>query len=399
MNFDFKELKSQFKKELTDNILKYWTTEVYDSNKKIFIGKIDNNNKKYPEASVSAVYISRILWTFSAAYRVYPTPENKKMAEEAFRIVIEDFWDEENGGIFWSVFAGGKPEETKKHFYAQAFFIYALSEYYLAFRNEKAKQIAVSLFMLIESFGYDSEFGGYFEAASANWEKPTDQRLSEKDLDTEKSMNTHLHILEAYTNLYRIFNDNHLKKRLKELINIFQTNIINTETGHLFIYFNKNWAPYTNYISYGHDIETTWLLCEAAEVLGDKTIIKVVKDRAVELSEIFYKEGVAKHGGIYHEKIDGNLLEQFDWWVQAESVIGFFNSWQISGDKKFLQQALKSWEFIQQNIIDKKYGEWIWGVDSNLKPLSNNKTCHWKSSYHNSRMCLEMVKRIQKEIS
>jgi mannobiose 2-epimerase len=206
-----------------------------------------------------------------------------------------------------------------------------------------------------------------------------------------------LHILEAYTNLYRIFNDSHLNKRIKQLISIFQSKIINAETGHLFVYFNKDWTPYANHISYGHDIETTWLLQEAAEVLGDKTTIKEVKESAVKLSETFLNEGVARHGGIYYEKVNGNLLEQFDWWVQAESVVGLFNSWQISGNEKFLQQAIKSWEFIREHIIDKKHGEWIWGVDANLKPVPNNKICHWKAPYHNSRMCLEMIKRIQKE--
>ncbi|HRX12834.1 MAG TPA: AGE family epimerase/isomerase, partial [Draconibacterium sp.] len=196
--------KKQFENELTDNILNYWVKEVYDTSRRTFFGRITNEGKKFPEAPLSAVFTTRVLWTFSAAHRFFPTAIYKKMADEAFRILVETFWDNENGGIYWSVFPDGKPEDTKKQFYAEAFFIYALSEYWLAFKDEKAKQLAVSMFMLMEKYAFDAEFGGYIEANTADWKETTDQRLSPKDLDVKKSMNTHLHILEAYTNLYRI---------------------------------------------------------------------------------------------------------------------------------------------------------------------------------------------------
>jgi len=386
--------KKQFENELTDNILNYWVKEVYDTSRRTFFGRITNEGKKFPEAPLSAVFTTRVLWTFSAAHRFFPTAIYKKMADEAFRILVETFWDNENGGIYWSVFPDGKPEDTKKQFYAEAFFIYALSEYWLAFKDEKAKQLAVSMFMLMEKYAFDAEFGGYIEANTADWKETTDQRLSPKDLDVKKSMNTHLHILEAYTNLYRIHKVEEVEKKVEHLLRVFLDKILDEETGHLILFFDKDWTVRSEIDSYGHDIEATWLMHEAAEVLGKKEIIEEVEHVAIKMSEVAIKEGLAPHGGMYYEKAEGHLQEQFDWWPQAEAVVGFFNTWQITNDEKYLEYAKKSWKFIQDNIVDKKNGEWFWGVDSNLKPLKTDKVSPWKAPYHNGRMCMEMIRRI-----
>lgn len=386
--------KKQFENELTDNIMNYWVKEVYDTSRRTFFGRITNEGKKFPEAPLSAVFTTRVLWTFSAAHRFYPTAIYKKMADEAFRILVETFWDNENGGIYWSVFPDGKPEDTKKQFYAEAFFIYALSEYWLAFKDEKAKQLAVSMFMLMEKYAFDAEFGGYIEAKTADWKETTDQRLSPKDLDVKKSMNTHLHILEAYTNLYRIHKAEELEKKVEHLLRVFLDKILDEETGHLILFFDKDWTVRSEIDSYGHDIEATWLMHEAAEVLGKKEIIEEVEHVAIKMSGVAIKEGLAPHGGMYYEKAEGHLQEQFDWWPQAEAVVGFFNTWQITNDEKYLEYAKKSWKFIQDNIVDKKNGEWFWGVDSNLKPLKTDKVSPWKAPYHNGRMCMEMIRRI-----
>ncbi|MBU4037620.1 MAG: AGE family epimerase/isomerase, partial [Proteobacteria bacterium] len=320
---NLKDLKKQFENELTDNILNYWGKEVYDTSRNTFFGRITNEGTKFREAPLSAVFTTRILWTFSAAYRFYPTAIYKKMADEAFRILMETFWDNENGGIYWSVFPDGKPQDKKKQFYAEAFFIYALSEYYLAFNEEKARQIAVSMFMLMEKYAYDMEFGGYIEANTADWNETDDQRLSPKDLDVKKSMNTHLHILEAYTNLYRIYKDEQAEKQLEQLIRIFLDKILDHKTGHLILFFDKDWTVRSEIDSYGHDIEATWLMCEAAEVLGKKELIEEVEHAIQKTLEVTVKEGLADNGGLYYEKAEGHLQEQYDWWPQAESVVGF----------------------------------------------------------------------------
>lgn len=388
------ELKQQFENELTENILNYWIKEVYDEKRKTFCCKINNEGEKFPEAPISAVFITRIMWTFSAAYRFYPKAEYKKMANEAFRVIIETFWDNQNGGIFWSVFPDGRPEDTKKQFYAEAFFIYALSEYWLAFKDEKARQMAISMFMLMEKYAFDPEFGGYIEANTADWKETDDQRLSPKDLDVKKSMNTHLHILEAYTNLYRIHKVEDVEKKVEHLLRVFLDKILDKNRSHLILFFDKDWTVRSNIDSYGHDIEATWLMYEAAEVLGNKGLMEEVEQVAVRISDVTIKEGLAAHGGMYYEKTDGHLHEQFDWWPQAESVVGFYNTWQITKDEKYLGYAKNSWEFTQSHIIDKKKGEWFWGVDSKLKVLNVDKVSPWKAPYHNGRMCLEMIRRI-----
>jgi mannobiose 2-epimerase len=319
------------------------------------------------------------------------------MADEAFRILQESFWDPVNGGIYWSVNPDGTPVDTKKQFYAEAFFIYALSEYYLAFKDETAKQIAESMFMLMEKFAFDSEFDGYFEAKTADWEETDDQRLSPKELNVKKSMNTHLHILEAYTNLYRIWKTEESEKQLRHLIRIFLDKIIDAETYHFHLFFDADWTVRSDIDSYGHDIEGSWLLCEAAEVLGDKELIEEVEKVAIEMAEVTKNEGLDENGGLYYEKDGDHLQEQFDWWPQAEAVVGFFNAWQLTGDEKYLGLTRQSWGFIQKYIIDPENGEWFWGVDAELKTLPNDKVNGWKAPYHNSRMCMEMMRRIAQD--
>ena len=391
---DWQDLKKQFENELTENILDYWINEVYDTSRRTFFCKINNKGERFPEAPISAVFITRIMWTFSATHRFSPKPEYKKMADEAFRVIIETFWDNLNGGIFWSVFPDGRPEDTKKQFYAEAFFIYALSEYWLAFKDEKARQMAISMFMLMEKYAFDPQFGGYIEANTADWKETNDQRLSPKDLDVKKSMNTHLHILEAYTNLYRIHKTVEVGKKVEHLLRVFLDKILDLKSGHLILFFDKDWTVRSNIDSYGHDIEATWLMLEAAEALGKKELIEEVEHVAVKISDVVAKEGLAAHGGMYYEKKDGHMHEQFDWWPQAESVVGFYNTWQITKDDKYLGNAKNSWDFIQTNIIDKKKGEWFWGVDAQLKVLNVDKVSPWKAPYHNGRMCLEMIRRI-----
>lgn len=391
---DWKKLKKEFQNELTDNILNFWVKEVYDTNRQTFFGRITNDHQKFPEAPLSAVFTTRVMWTFAAAHRLFPTAIYKKMADEAFRILQEHFWDKTNGGIYWSVFPDGRPQDTKKQFYAEAFFMYALSEYYLAFKEKKAKQLAVSMFMLMEKYAFDPEYGGYFEACTADWKRTEDQRLSPKDLDVEKSMNTHLHILEAYTNLYRIYKEEQAGEKLEHLIRIFLDKIVDKETGHLILFFDENWKVRSEIDSYGHDIEATWLLCEAAEVLGKKDLMEEVEHIAVKMAQVTQAEGLAEHGGLYYEREGDHLQEQFHWWPMSEAVVGFFNAWQVSGKQEFFDSCVRSWKFTKDYIIDKKHGEWFWGVDENLKVLPGDKVGPWKAPYHNGRMCMEMMRRI-----
>jgi len=391
-----KQLKKQFEHELTDNILYYWVKTVYDPRRRTFYGRITNSGEKFPDAALSAVFTTRIMWTFAAASHYYPTAIYRRMADEAFRILMESFWDNKNGGIYWSVKPDGTPVDTKKQFYAEAFFIYALSEYHRIFHDEQSKQLAVTMFNLMEKYALDAKFGGYFEASTANWQSTKEQYLIPQNPEVKKSMNTHLHILEAYTNLYRIWKDETLKKQLHNLIRIFLDKIINPTTYHFHLFFDADWTVRSDIDSYGHDIEGSWLLCEAADVLGNEELLQEVQPIALKMVAVTRKEGVDKSGGLYYEKEGEKLNKQYDWWPQAETVVGFFNGWQLSGNESYLRQAEKTWDFIQKYIVDRKNGEWFRGVSPDLKPLSGDKVSGWKAPYHNSRMCLEMIRRMDK---
>jgi cellobiose epimerase len=255
---DFTKLQKEFSDELTDNILNYWIKKGYDPHRKTFIGVIDENEKPDPEAPLGVVLISRILWTFSAAYPFYPTAIYKKMADEAWQILSTFFWDNEYGGVYWSVSPSGKPVNDSKQFYAQAFALYAMAEYSRIFDLKNPKQLAVSLFHLIEKNALDPVHGGYFEARTKNWESVAPDFITPQNQpEIKKSMNTHLHILEAYTNLYRICGEEDVKDRIISNLDIFSRIIINTQNHHFHMFFDTEWNVKTTAISYGHDIEGT----------------------------------------------------------------------------------------------------------------------------------------------
>lgn len=392
---DLQQLKAELEKELNGNILDYWIRKVYDPVGETFYGRLNLDETPDPSANKSAVLITRILWTFSAAYRVYPKPEYKQMADEAYRLLTHHFWDVENGGLFWEITGDHQPSDTKKQFYALAFGIYACSEYYLAFGNEQARQLAISLYMIIEAKSFNLANNGYTDVLSKDWERISGLRLSEKEIADTMTMNTHLHILEAYTNLCRIWPDEELRQKLENLLRLFLNKIVNRETWHFNLFFDENWNKVGGVDSYGHDIEGTWLMVEAAEVLCNPVLIAEAKEVAIQMGDVTLKEGiVAAHGGLWYEKENGHLLEEFHWWPQAEAVVGFFNLWQITCDKKYLGQTFKSWDFIKNYISDNQNGEWFWSLDRNLKPFPIEKVNGWKCPYHNGRMCLEVIRRI-----
>jgi len=388
-----------FGQELTDEltrIINYWADITPDKEHEGFYGKIDNNNQVSPNAPKGSVLNARILWTFSAAYNHHPEPVHLDMATRAYQYIINHFIDDQQGGVYWSVDYKGAPLDTKKQVYAIAFTIYALSEYYRASGNEAAKQKAIDLFYLLAERAYDPTQTGYFEAFTKDWKPVADLRLSTKDANEKKTMNTHLHVLEGYTNLYRIWPDRALKEHIGILLNNFFDHFIDQETHHLVLFFDEDWTRKSDLVSYGHDIEATWLLLEAAEVIGDEGMIKRIKQISVPIAEATIK-GMDADGGLWYEyePETNHLIKEKHWWVQAEAMIGFFNAWQICGDEKYLETAIKNWEFIKDKILDKANGEWFWGIDEHgaiMEP--QDKVGIWKCPYHNSRACMEIIRRI-----
>ncbi|WP_058303657.1 AGE family epimerase/isomerase [Gorillibacterium timonense] len=395
-------LLPQVEKELKDNILAFWMNHALDEENGGFRGEIRNDLSVVADAHKSLVLNARILWTFSSAYRLFPDPAYRQMAERALGYLKERFQDPVHGGFYWGVDAKGNPAETKKQVYGQSFVIYALSEWYRATKDQAALDEAVKLFELLEKYAYDPVNKGYVEALNRDWSPTEELSLSGKDLNEPKSMNTHLHVLEGYTNLYRVWPSAALQKTLKELIEVTIQYIVDPKTAHFLLFFDEEWAIKSHHISYGHDIEGSWLLVEAAEVLGNDELTERVKEVAIRMAEATLQEGVDKDGGIWNEaSADGTLLDpNKDWWPQAEAMVGFYNAYQMTEDTRFEDAAVRSWSFIDQYIADRTNGEWYWGVTADGKPvIDQSKVSAWKCPYHNGRACMEMIERLEKKHS
>lgn len=390
-----KQLSSEVKAELENNILPFWMTRMEDCDNGGFYGRISGENELYKSASKGAILNARILWTFSAAYRLLAKKEYLDTATRAKNYIINHFYDKEFGGIYWELDYLGNPVDTKKQIYAIGFAIYGLSEYSRATGEAEALDYAKRLFDVIEKYSFDSERNGYVEALTREWQPIEDMRLSDKDENERKTMNTHLHILEPYTNLYRVWKDERLKKQISNLIDIFLEKILDKETYHLNLFFEDDWTNKYHIVSYGHDIEASWLIHEAALVLGDEDILKKVEPAIVKIAEAA-DEGLNPDGSmIYENFIDkGKVDRELHWWVQAENVVGHINLYQHFGDRQALEKAVKCWNFIKTFIIDGQNGEWHWSVYANHEVnIKDDKAGFWKCPYHNGRMCMEILER------
>jgi mannobiose 2-epimerase len=322
------------------------------------------------------------------------------MANEAFRYLVRYFQDTENGGFYWALDYKGEVSDCKKQIYGQAFTIYGLSEYYKASQDKEALEIAKNCFLLIQKHSFDPVNYGYLEAFTKNWQEIKDNRLSEKDLNEKKSMNTHLHVIEAYANLYSIWPNIELKKAIKNLLNNFEKHIINKSDNHLHLFFTEKWEVKSTEFSFGHDIEAAWLLLEAAEIINNEKEIIKFKEIALKISHAA-TAGLNQNGGLWYE-YDTKTKQwnkEMHWWPQAEAMVGFYNAWQISDDEQYLTHSLNSWSFIKDHLIDHQNGEWFWGLNSDFSLMQNkDKAGFWKCPYHNSRACIEIIKRINLDI-
>ena len=391
--FAAQALASHLKKELTEDILPYWSKKICKGDTG-FYGRISGEEVIDPEAPVGAIMTSRILWTFSNAFRLFRREEYKTMAMQAKSLIINNFYDIEQGGIYWSINPDGTPLDTKKQIYAIAFCIYGLAEWNRASGDEEALELAKKLYRDIEKHSFDTCKNGYFEAFTREWGEIQDMRLSDKDANESKTMNTHLHVLEAYTGLYRVWKDGGLAAQLKNLIGIFLDRILGTDA-HLRLFFDDDWNCGYKIYSYGHDIEASWLLHEAALVLGDEATIGKVEKEVPRIAAAA-GEGFTAKGGMIYEKDNatGHIDGDRHWWVQAESVVGYFNLWQLTGEPSGLENSIECWEFIRNNLIDRENGEWFWSIrQDGTVNRTDDKAGFWKCPYHNGRMCMEIIER------
>jgi len=394
-----KEVLWQFRQEMEEelkNILAYWMKYTIDTENGGFIGKIDHDNAIHAHAAKGSVLNSRILWTFSAAYSLTKQQEYLRVAERAFQYLSEYFIDKQYGGVYWTVNYKGEPLDTKKQVYALAFAVYGLSEFHKASKDEKALNLSNDIYRDIVKYSYDEKNGGYVEALTRDWKESNNLRLSAKDANEKKSMNTHLHVLEAFVNLYRVSPGEILKTQVNELVQLFADRIISKQTNHLVLFFDNEWNEKSNVVSYGHDIEAAWLVQEAREPSDDQGLWGLIRRRSIALTRAA-AEGLDEDGGLWYEydPTKNHLIKQKHSWPQAEAMIGFFNAWQNTSDETFLKQSLKSWDFVKKYIHDKKGGEWYWGVYEDYSPMKQeDKVGLWKCPYHNSRACIEIINRI-----
>ncbi len=390
------EYRGRAERELRDNILRFWLTHAVDRERGGFFGEITADLQVRRDAVRGSLLTSRILWTFSAAYRRFQDPAYREMARWAHRDLRERFWDPEFGGVYWSATADGKPVQQQKQVYAQVFALYALSEYHRATRDPEALDQAVALYRLLEKHARDPLHGGYFEVCTRAWGREEDPRRSALEPLGKKSQNTHLHVVEAYTSLYRVWPEPELKASQSALVEILLTRILDPRTSHLNLFFTADWKPTTESISFGHDIEAAWLLTEAAEVLGDAALLSRIRPLAVEIARVTLREGVDADGALFYEADSQGLTRrEKEWWPQAEAAVGFLNAYQIAGDPQHLRAAYRVWDFIEERLVDRTHGEWFRAILPEGKPSDAPKVSLWKCPYHNGRACLEMMARLE----
>jgi mannobiose 2-epimerase len=392
---DRQQLVYELEAELKE-ILQFWMLYTPDLAHRGFYGKIDELNIPGADAPKGSVLNARICWTFSAAYNHLPKAEYLAIADRAFDYIVNYFSDKKYGGIYWSVDSKGNPLDTKNQVYALAFVIYACSEYHRCAGSEPAKALAIHLYRLIQQYSYDAARGGYLEAFTREWQPINDQRLSAKDANEKKTMNTHLHVLEAYTNLYKIWPQQELADHIALLLYNFDEHIIDRGTKHLGLFFDEDWNLKSDTISFGHDIEAAWLLHEAAIAIDHDELIDKMGHHSLMLADSV-AEGLDKDGGLWYEyePQQQKMVKEKHWWPQAEALVGFTHAWQLSGYEKYLQYVFDNWQFIKQHIKDHKNGEWFWGVDANNNRMpGQDKAGFWKCPYHNGRACLEVIKRL-----
>ena len=394
--------KSEARVLLETNILRFWQERMVDYRQGGFYGRIDGYNVLHPDAEKGAVLNARILWTFSAAARVLNNTPYRILAARAYDYLMQRFMDREQGGVYWSLNADGTPLDTKKQTYAIAFAIYGLAEYVRLTNNQEALNAAIRLFEDLEAHAYKFENekmnkckNGYVEALTRDWQPIADMRLSEKDENGVFTMNTHLHVLEAYTNLYRVLKNvqrddvqgtkERITKQLRTLIDIFANRIFDPATGHLMLFFDEKWQPSNTHTSPGHDIEAAWLLHEALEVLGDEELLNQTLPVIHSLAQA----------------AEENIMDEKEWWCYAEAVVGYIDQWKLYQDEKpiesniNLELAETAFHYIQTHLMDRENGEWFWTILPDGTPdRTHDKAGFWKCPYHNSRMCIEIIERL-----
>jgi mannobiose 2-epimerase len=391
---DIAILRNEWQQSL-EQILHYWHRYTPDHVHGGFLGAVNNANEPIPGAAKGSVLHARILWTFSKAMQKIDEAYLADMAGRAYRYILSAFMDPLYEGVFWSLTPEGQVLDGRKQIYAQAFTLYGMSAYYEATGLKASLDHAIRLYQLIEQYSADTAEEGYFEAFSRDWGPLEDLRLSAKDANEKKTANTHLHIVEAYAALYKVWPDPVLRDRIVQLLHLFHQYFIDPQSGHLKLFFDEHWQEKPDVISYGHDIEAAWLLHQCAEISGDESLADIFQGHAIRTAYAATR-GLDGDGGLWYEfnPQSGQIIREKHWWPQAEAMVGFFHAWQVTGESHWLEKSLGSWTFIQAHILDRQHGEWFWGVRENNEVMpGQDKAGFWKCPYHNGRALMELLER------
>lgn len=383
---------TEIKEHLVNDLIPFWQG-LKDEENGGFYGYLSYDLKLDKKAVKGCILNSRILWFFSNAYMVLGDPSLLESATHAYQFLKEHCVDDEFGGVFWSLTYDGKPEDTTKHTYNQAFSIYALASYYDASKNPEALEIAWKLYDLVESKCKDEY--GYLEAFTRSFEPEENDKLSENGVIAEKTMNTLLHVFEAYTELYRVTKEEKVAKQIRFMMDIIKDKVFNKEIGRQEVFFDRTWNTLIDLYSYGHDIETAWLVDRGLEVLDDEAYTNMLSPITKIITENIYNRAYIDHS-LVNESENGVVDTTRVWWVQAEAVVGFLNGYQKQEDKKFLDASVDIWNYIKKYFIDKRNGsEWFWSVKEDHTPDEKPIVEPWKCPYHNGRMCFEVLRRMK----
>ncbi|MBN2656148.1 MAG: AGE family epimerase/isomerase [Spirochaetales bacterium] len=393
---NWQKLKIRVREELHGSILNYWMEHMRRGDGGLY-GEISNDNIPDPDAPTGLVMVSRFLWTYSEAYRMTERPEYLEFATELYDILISVLTDPEYGGFYWLVDRDGKPVDDKKVLYGQAFALYGLSTFQMISPSAGTEKLCREIFGYLERYGRDRELGGYYEACSRDWAYGGVNNLGADDMACEKSMNTNLHMLEAYTRYYLQSRREDVKEALVSLIRIITDKIYDRSTGHQKLYFSKDWTPAGDVESYGHDVETSWLLWEALQILGDENLQVEYRETVLRLLDVSSVKATAPDGSLYNEKHDGHLDKTRIWWVQAEYAVSLMNGWEMTGNEEYLIKLEKLWNYIETQQTDRVKGEWFWGIKDDGSVLDREKGGMWKTPYHNGRASMELIHRIEKQ--
>lgn len=400
------QTKEVLKNQLLAKVLPFWLSQ-QDNTNGGFYGKLSIDLETDPLAPKGGVMMSRFLWTFSHSYNVLKEPEYKLAADHAYHFMTEALWDNEYGGIYWLVDAEGKPLNPIKHVYAQSFAIYGLSEYAKIDPASDALEYAKKLYNLIEENAYNPSTLGYEEEFDQKWKQKSLSQVASQNPEVRYTTNTQLHLLEAYTNLYTIWPNEALLKKIQHLLTLFITHIFHP-AGYCQQEFDQNWTSIISGVSYGHDIETSWLLDETLDCCKvDENLDKTVRKMTSELAAYCYKKGLDDNGWMINHA-DGPRLDKTKvWWVEAEAVIGFYHAFQQSGNSNYRNTALNLVQLIQQKFVDHRPGsEWYSRLDEDNQLLSvlrkngtteENISDSWKGPYHTVRFYVEMIKRLEEK--